>query len=52
MVKKESIKINHPEFGHVMFENMTPRQMDVLKILEDTMKVWNKKKKNQLKMVL
>jgi hypothetical protein len=32
MSDKEQIKINHPEHGHVVFSQMSPRQMEILEI--------------------
>jgi hypothetical protein len=43
-----SIKIKHPDFGYVIFENMSPRQMDVLKKIKSPKKKKFKKPSNGL----
>ena len=35
MSKENEIKVKHPEFGHVIFHGITPRQRDVLENLSD-----------------
>jgi hypothetical protein len=35
MGENNSIKVDHPEFGHVIFNYITPRQLDVLDSLKD-----------------
>jgi len=32
--KRNEIKVDHPEFGHVIFHGATPRQIDVLENLK------------------
>lgn len=34
MGENNSIKVEHPEFGHVIFNYITPRQLDVLDSLK------------------
>jgi len=36
MSKENEIKVDHPEFGHVIFHGITPRQKDVLESLKKT----------------
>ena len=31
------VKVPHPEFGHVIFTNPTPRQKDVLEVFKNYM---------------
>ena len=32
--RKETIKISHPEHGHVVFSHMSSRQMDLLELCD------------------
>ena len=32
--RKETIKINHTEYGHVIFSKMSSRQMDMLELCD------------------
>jgi hypothetical protein len=34
--KRKEIKVDHPEFGHVIFHGATARQMEVLENLKNT----------------
>ena len=34
MGKRKGTKVDHPEFGHVIFNDITPRQLDVLENLK------------------
>mgnify|MGYP006253022415 CR=1 FL=1 len=34
--KRNEIKVDHPEFGHVIFHGATPRQIEVLESLKKT----------------
>ena len=36
MGKRKGTKVDHPEFGHVIFNDITPRQLDVLENLKKT----------------
>lgn len=45
---KDSIKVSHPEFGHVVFNGMTIRQMDVLKRVKPSLE-WLQKKQQEIK---
>ena len=41
IMKRNEIKVKHPEFGHVIFHGITPRQRDVLENFSDNCTLTN-----------
>ena len=45
----KDVKVQHPDFGHVIFTNPTPRQKDVLLFCQEYLAVGQVVKKKVLK---